>query len=84
MRSGRHPVVSGRRPASRAALGQHVRLAPLLACGGCRLSSGLPDPDGQLARYLDAFQPAGPADPGAKWDFRLASETAFAQVLPRL
>ena len=84
VRSGRHPVLSGQRPAPRAALRQRGRLAPLLALRGCRLGAGLPDPNGQLAHHPDAVQPAGPTDPGAKRDFRLASETAFAQVLPCL
>ena len=84
MWSGRHSVLSGQRPAPRAALGQRSRLAPLLTLGGRRLGSGLPDPDGQLAHHPDAVQPAGPTDAGAKRDFRLASETAFAQVLPCL
>lgn len=84
VRSGWHPVLSGQRPAPCAARSQRGRLAPLLALGGCRLGAGLSDPDGQLACHPDAVQPAGPADPGAKRDFRLASETAFAQVLPCL
>lgn len=82
--SGRHPVLSERRPAPHAAPGQCGRPATLLARGGCGLGAGLPDPDGQLAHHPDAFQSAGPSAPGAKWDFRLASETAFAQVLPGL
>lgn len=84
MWSGRHSVLSGQRPAPRAALGQRGCLAPLLALRGRGLGSGLPDSDGQLAHHPDAVQPAGPADAGAKRDFRLASETAFAQVLPCL
>lgn len=84
MRSGRHPVLSERRSAPRAALGRRSRLAPLLPQWRRGLDTGLPDPDGHLACHLNAFQSADPSDPRAEWDFRLAAETAFAQVLPRL
>lgn len=69
---GRHPLLSERRPAPHAALGQRGRLAPLLPRGGCRLSPGLPGPDGHVARHPDALQSADPSDPGAEWDLRLA------------
>lgn len=84
VRRGRYPVLSERHSAPRAARGWRGRLAPLLPQRGRGLGTGLPDPDGHGACHLNAFQSADPSDPGAEWDFRLAAETAFAQVLPRL
>lgn len=82
--SGWHPIFSEWHPAPHAALSWCGHLAPLLPRRGWGLSTGLPDPDGHLACHLNAFQSADSSDPGAKWDFRLAEETAFAQILPCL
>lgn len=84
MWGSRHPILSEWRPAPHAALSWCARLAPLLPHRGRGLSAGLPGPDGHLTCHLNAFQSADPSDPGAKWDFRLAEETAFAQILSRL
>lgn len=82
--SGRHPILSERCPAPHTALSQHGCLAPLLPHRGRGLGAGLPDPDGLLTLHPNAFQSTDSSDTGAKWDFRLAEETAFAQVLPCL
>lgn len=82
--SSRHPVLSEWCPAPHTALSWRGCLAPLLPHGGRGLGAGLPHPDGHFAYHPNAFQSADPSDPGAKWDFRLAEETAFAQILSRL
>jgi hypothetical protein len=82
--SGWYPILPEQHPAPPPALGQCGRLASLLPCRGCRLTTGLPDPGGCFAGHPDGPQSAGPSAPGAKWDLGLASEAAFAQVLPCL
>jgi len=78
MWSGRHSVFSEPRPALGCC---SRRAAPLLPFRRHRFLPGLPQPDGCCIAHVDVFQPTDPSDTGAKWDLRLAQETAVAQIL---
>lgn len=79
MWSGWHSVFSE----SRSALGCCSRCTtPLFPCRRYWLIAGLSHPDGHLFfTHVNVFQSADPSDTGAKWDLRLAQETAVAQIL---
>lgn len=79
MWSGWHSVFSE----SRSALGCCSRCTtPLFPCRRYWLIAGLSHPDGHLFfTHVNVFQSTDPSDTGAKWDLRLAQETAVAQIL---